>query len=68
MCLYTHITWKYKLRNQYPSTELKGRRFSEHEYITARGKTDFGEKMSVWPILTMQTKVRILRAFSHWNS
>ena len=44
MCSYTHITWKYKLRNQYPSTELKDRRFSEHEYITARGKTDFGEK------------------------
>ena len=68
MCSYTHITWNYELRNQYPLTELEGRRFSEHEYITVRGKTDFGEKRSVWPFLTMQTKVRISRAFSHWNS
>ena len=37
--------------------------------ITARGKTNFGgKKRSVRPISTMQTKVRIMRAFSHWNS
>ena len=67
MYSYTHITWKYKLRNQYPLTELKSRRFSEHDYITVRGGTNFGEKRNVWPILTMWTKVRISRAFSCWN-
>ena len=30
--------------------------------ITVRGKTNYGEKRSVWPILTMQIKVRIMWA------
>ena len=63
MCSYTHITWKYELRNQYLLTELKGRRFSKHEYITVRGKMNFGKKRSVWPISTMQTEVGIARHF-----